>query len=189
LRIKTKTLFHQKKGFFMTSKKILFLHAAMLLSLSACWNCKNKTSNAASISDSAQTQHTSTAITQIASEQQFETFIKEASKPVVVDFEAPWCGACKDLKPLLIHAATKGTDYAFVSINVDTLPNLGRQYNVTGIPTLLFIQGGKEIPGSRLEGPEVKTGDELLQKVKAVFDSSSSSAPSTAPTESAQATP
>lgn len=39
---------------------------------------------------------------------------------VVMDFNAEWCGPCQMLHPVLVEAAAKYPDVAFISIDVDT---------------------------------------------------------------------
>jgi thioredoxin 1 len=78
------------------------------------------------------------------SEAEFESEVLKASVPVVVDFYAPWCGPCRKLSPLLDEMATPRTGQVkFVKINVDEAASLSRQYQVQGVPTLMFFKDGK----------------------------------------------
>ena len=73
----------------------------------------------------------------------FDELIVESKIPVLVDFWAEWCGACKMLQPVIERIAhdLKGR-IVTIKVNTDRKPNLATRYQVTGIPTLiLFYQG------------------------------------------------
>ena len=73
----------------------------------------------------------------------FDELIVESKIPVLVDFWAEWCGACKMLQPVIERVAhdLKGR-IVTIKVNTDRKPNLATRYQVTGIPTLiLFYQG------------------------------------------------
>ena len=76
----------------------------------------------------------------------FEKTILQNSLPVIVDFWAPWCGPCKMVAPIL---DTIAKDYAgkliVAKVNTDENPSWASKYGVQGIPTMLFMFGGKEI--------------------------------------------
>lgn len=68
---------------------------------------------------------------------------KSFSTPVLVDFWAPWCGACKIISPALelLHERHRG-EWVLVKINVEKYPILAEKFGVTSIPTvMLFIDG------------------------------------------------
>lgn len=65
----------------------------------------------------------------------------EPGKLVVVDFNATWCGPCKQFAPNFEAVAEKYADKAlFYSVDVDQHPELAAQYNVQSIPMVLFIR-------------------------------------------------
>jgi thioredoxin 1 len=74
---------------------------------------------------------------------QYETLVIQSKKPVVIDLYAVWCGPCKQLAPQFATVAHDlGDSYNFFKVNVDEEPELAAQFNVTSIPTILFIKNG-----------------------------------------------
>jgi thioredoxin 1 len=76
----------------------------------------------------------------------FEKTVLNSQLPVIVDFWAPWCTPCKMVAPIL---DTLAKEYAgkVVIAKVDTDENheWAGKYGVQGIPTMLFIAGGKVV--------------------------------------------
>ena len=75
----------------------------------------------------------------------FENEVLRASRPVVVDFWAEWCGPCRMMAPVLDQLAEelKGK-VVFAKLNVDENPELSTRHGVEGIPTLIVFVQGKE---------------------------------------------
>jgi thioredoxin 1 len=74
----------------------------------------------------------------------FEKTVLGASVPVIVDFWAPWCGPCKMVAPVLDKLAKEYAGKLIVAkVNTDENPEWAGKYGVQGIPTMLFISGGK----------------------------------------------
>jgi len=63
---------------------------------------------------------------------------------VVVDCWAPWCGPCRMVAPIIEELSR---DYAgkilFGKLNVDENREVGTQYDIMSIPTLLVFKNGK----------------------------------------------
>lgn len=74
----------------------------------------------------------------------FEKTVLQSPVPVIVDFWAPWCGPCKMVAPALEKIAKEKAGKVLVAkINTDENPEWAMKYGVQGIPTMLFISGGK----------------------------------------------
>lgn len=70
--------------------------------------------------------------------------------PVVVDFYADWCGPCKQYEPIFNAVAEKYAGLAvFTRINVDNYPEIAQRYQVSSIPTTVFIQTGGGVLGKQ----------------------------------------
>jgi thioredoxin 1 len=76
----------------------------------------------------------------------FEQTVLNSQLPVVVDFWAPWCGPCKMVAPILDKLAKEHAGKLLVAkVNTDDNPEWAGKYGVQGIPTMLFISGGKVV--------------------------------------------
>ncbi|MBO5558511.1 thioredoxin [Ruminococcus sp.] len=75
----------------------------------------------------------------------FENEVIKSDKPVLVDFNADWCGPCKMLAPVLEEIAGSRDDVKIVSINVDDEDILAEDYGVSSIPCLVVVKDGKEV--------------------------------------------
>jgi len=77
------------------------------------------------------------AITQ----QNFEQEIAMATKPVILDVYATWCGPCQQMTPIVEELeAELGHTYKFAKLNVDEAREISIKYGVTSVPTFIFIK-------------------------------------------------
>ena len=88
-------------------------------------------------------------IKEITSEN-FESEILNSNVPVLVDFNADWCGPCRMLRPILDEIASEKNEdeVKIVSINVDDEEILAEKDSVSSIPCLILINNGKEVKRS-----------------------------------------
>lgn len=76
----------------------------------------------------------------------FEKVVMQSQIPVIVDFWAPWCNPCKMIAPTLEKLAKEQEGKLIVAkVNTDENPEWMMKFGVQGIPTLLFVSGGKVV--------------------------------------------
>ncbi|WP_353932544.1 thioredoxin domain-containing protein [Okeanomitos corallinicola TIOX110] len=100
------------------------------------------------------------------SERTFTEEVLESPIPVLVNFEAPWCGLCRIIHPLLLQFQTEcNNEIKLVAVNADQNFKLSNTYRLKSLPTLLLIDKG--IIRKRLEG--FRSRDDLrlaLEEIK-----------------------
>ena len=96
---------------------------------------------------------------QTITNENFDELVLRSSKPVLVDFWAPWCGPCRMVSPIVDEIAREREDIVVGKVNVDEQPELAMKFGVMSIPTLLVFKGGEL--ANKAVGARPK--DELLE--------------------------
>ncbi len=110
--------------------------AAGVLSLASCGGGQ-KTENAEA-SESAVENVADHAVTVL---EKGAAIAPEESKLVVIDFNATWCGPCRQFAPTFDKVAGDFASKAvFYSVDVDVHPELAAQYGVQNIPTVAYVK-------------------------------------------------
>ena len=83
----------------------------------------------------------------------FQSEVLESNLPVLVDFTATWCAHCKTVDPIIesLLPQLSGTAKVF-KLDIDESPEIYSEFQLTGVPTVLFFNNGRE--EHRITGPQ-----------------------------------
>lgn len=76
-------------------------------------------------------------------DESFKTEVLESTRPVLVDFWAPWCGPCRMVAPILDEVAEELDDVKICKMNIDEQQSVALEYKVMSIPTFMVFKDGK----------------------------------------------
>jgi thioredoxin 1 len=86
----------------------------------------------------------------------------------ILDFWADWCGPCKKLAPSLEQMGEKYKEAVSIEkVNVDEDENcMIEKYKIINVPTLIFIEDGKEVSRSVGAISEVELEQKIVNFIK-----------------------
>ena len=70
---------------------------------------------------------------------------KEGSKPVLIEYWAPWCVYCRRIAPAMKQLAERRADLLIGQVNIDDHPELAKLEQVEVIPTLVLYEKGEAL--------------------------------------------
>lgn len=105
-----------------------------------------------------------TAVIEITAEN-FETVVKNAKKPVVIDFYATWCQPCKAIKPVFAELAQETKDWVFAAVDIDKNPTIMSACGVQAVPSFVLFKN--DIQWGMLQGALPK--EQLISEFKKII--------------------
>ena len=113
--------------------------AVCMLALAACSPANKEAKDIAAEAQSTEQQvDKPEAVTVLAKDAVIPTDEKLLT---VIDFNATWCGPCRQFAPIFHKVAEEYAGRArFYSVDTDEHPQLAALYEVTGIPTVVYLK-------------------------------------------------
>ena len=97
-------------------------------------------------------------------EKQFNEFIQTKGSGVI-EFGAPWCGACKMTEPEITTASKDHDDLKFAKIDVGKDSALAAKMGVMSLPNVIIFKAGKVVE-QFIGATTAKVLNEKLAKLK-----------------------
>ena len=100
-------------------------------------------------------------------QENFNEVVEMASKPVIIDVYAVWCGPCHAMLPIYEEVAEElSSRYVFTKLNVDESQELAIKFSISSVPTFIFIKNNTVL--------EIETGtlskEALIDSILRLFE-------------------
>lgn len=82
----------------------------------------------------------------------------------IIDFNATWCGPCKQFAPIFEAAAVKYPNIKFESVDVDQNPDLANQFGVESIPMVVLLDENDKVLDQSIGFIEAEVFEQLIEK-------------------------
>ena len=69
----------------------------------------------------------------------------EGSKPVLIEYWAPWCVYCRRITPAMKQLSERRADLLIGQVNIDDHPELAKLEQIEVIPTLVLYEKGEAL--------------------------------------------
>lgn len=74
----------------------------------------------------------------------FDAQVLGAAGPVLVKFEADWCGPCQAMKPMISDLAEEfGSRLTIATLDIDQNNQTPYRFGVRGVPTVILFDRGR----------------------------------------------
>ena len=84
-----------------------------------------------------------------------DVMARSTTTPVLIDFWAPWCAPCKQLKPVLEKLAGEfNGGFVLAKVNSDDEGQLAAMFGVRSLPTVMLMKDGQPVDGFMGAQPE-----------------------------------
>lgn len=96
----------------------------------------------------------------------FQSFIKNATLPVMVDFYSPTCGPCQSIAPVIVNLSREYLGKVIIAkLDTSSNPGTAMHYQIRGVPSLYFFKNG-EIADQIVGAPPE---NQLRQKLNSII--------------------
>ncbi|VDO30357.1 unnamed protein product [Onchocerca flexuosa] len=104
----------------------------------------------------------------------FSQFVAEAAtRLVIIDFYADWCGPCRMISPHIEKLSEKYPQVVFIKVNVETCRQTSSEFGINAMPTFVLLYKGREVDrmmGANVELLETKIIQQLKESLVATPD-------------------
>lgn len=96
----------------------------------------------------------------VESTEEFNDYLKQQDKLVMVDYFATWCPPCKAIAPFYADLSEEFKDVLFLKVNVDSLVEVSKEQDITCMPTFKIYKNGNNL--GKVEGASPGKLKELI---------------------------